>query len=114
MVDRVVNIGPFEIGGDGTTVFNTEYPFTVGLNKFARFKHGEFENNLGPVMRYIYDFSKPNEMKLILTTGESGNVMSKHYKDMSKLWLRGKYLDVRTDLKSIKNPKNKLLTIEKK
>jgi len=114
VVDRVVNIGPFEIGGDGTTVFNTEYPFTIGLDKFASFKHGEFENNLGPVMRYIYDFSNPNEMKLILTTGESGNVMSKHYKDMSELWLSGKYLNVRTDLKSIENPKNKLLTIEKK
>ncbi len=114
VIDKIVNIGPFEIGGDGTTIFNTEYPFTIGMDKYPNFNHGEFENNLGPVMRYIYDFSNPDEMELILTTGESGNVMSNHYKDMSRLWLTGKYLKVRTDLKSIENPKNKLLVIEKR
>ena len=114
IVDKVVNIGPFEIGGDGTTIFNTEYPFTIGLDKFPNFKNGEFENNLGPVMRYIYDFSKPDDLELILTTGESGNIMSKHYKDMTRLWLKGKYLKVRTDIRSIESSKNKLITIEKR
>ena len=113
ILDKVIDIGPYEIGGDGTTVFNTEYPFTIGLDKFPRFKHGEFENNLGPVMRFIYDFSKPDKINLILTTGESGNVMSKHYKDMSRMWITGKYLTIRTDIKSIESGSNKLLVIKK-
>lgn len=113
LLDKVIDIGPYEIGGDGTTIFNTEYPFTIGLDKFPRFRHGEFENNLGPVMRYIYDFSKPDQMKLILATGESGNVMSKHYKDMTNMWLNGKYLTIRTGTNSIESSKNKLLTIHR-
>ncbi len=79
LVDKIIDIGPFEIGGDGTTIFNTEYPFYESIEKFPRFRHTEFENNLGPSMRFIYDFSKPDEFFLILTTGESGNVMSDHY-----------------------------------
>lgn len=112
IIDNVVNIGPFEIGGDGTTIFNTEYPFYESIEKFPRFRHSEFENNLGPSMRYIYDFSKPDEFYMILTTGESGNVMSDHYSDMSEKWLYGKYLKIKTDEKSISHEKY-LLIIKK-
>ena len=113
ILDKMIDIGPFPIGGDGTTIFNTEYPFTVDVNHIPGLKHGEYENNLGPVMRYIYDFSKPDQFYLILTTGESGNVISKFYKDMTQMWLSGKYLKIRTDLRSIENPKNKLLIINR-
>ena len=113
ILDHIIDIGPFPIGGDGTTIFNTEYPFTTGLDNIPELKHGEFENNLGPVVRYIYDFSHPNQFYLILTTGESGNIISKHYKDMTNMWLTGKYLKIRTDLSSIEKPGNKLLIINK-
>jgi penicillin amidase len=112
IVDKVIDIGPFEIGGDGTTIFNTEYPFYESIDKFPRFKHSEFENNLGPSMRYIYDFSKPDEFYMILTTGESGNVMSDHYSDMSDMWLRGKYLKIKTDEESIRKEKYHLRIVK--
>ena len=111
IVDKVLDIGPYAIGGDGTTIFNTEYSFTKGLDEYPQFKHGEFENYLGPVMRYVYDFSKPDEINLIIDTGESGNFISKYYKDMTPLWIKGKYLKIKTDINSIENPKNKLLVI---
>jgi penicillin G amidase len=113
MLDKVVNVGPFSIGGDGTTVFNTEYPFSEGLEEFPRFDHDRFENDLGPSMRYIYDFAKPDEFFLILTSGQSGHVLSPHYKNMADLWLHGEYMKIRTDLKSIKNQENKLLRMRK-
>jgi penicillin G amidase len=113
LVDRIIDIGPFKIGGDGTTIFNTEYPFYESIEKFPRFRHSEFENNLGPSMRYIYDFSKPDEFYMILTTGESGNVMSNYYSDMTEMWLRGKYLKIKTDDESIRNEKY-LMTIVRK
>ncbi len=106
LIDSYINIGPFEIGGDGTTIFNTEYPFYEGIKKIPRFDHKKFENNLGPAMRYIYDFSTPDKFCLILTTGESGNIMSDHYRDMTQMWLHGKYLTIRTDEKSIRNNSN--------
>lgn len=112
LIDKFINIGPYSIGGDGTTIFNTEYPFYESIKEFPNFSHDEFENTVGPSMRYIFDFSKPDEFYMILTTGESGNVMSDHYKDMSKMWLEGKYITVKTDLPSIKRNKN-LLEIQK-
>jgi len=105
IIDRIVDIGPFEIGGDGTTILNTEYPFYESIEKIPRFRHSEFENNLGPSMRYIYDFSKPDEFYMILTTGESGNIMSNHYSDMADKWLNGKYIKIKTDENSIMNEK---------
>ena len=109
LIDKFVDIGPFEIGGDGTTIFNTEYPFYESIKRFPQFKHKEFENILGPSMRYIFDFAKPDQFYMILTTGESGNVLSDHYRDMTKMWLTGKYILVKTDSASIKNSKYKLI-----
>ncbi len=47
LLDRYINIGPYDIGGDGTTIFNTEYPFYESVDKYPRFEHDEFENNAG-------------------------------------------------------------------
>ncbi|MEJ2193779.1 MAG: penicillin acylase family protein [Ignavibacteriaceae bacterium] len=111
LLDKFINIGPFELGGDGTTIFNTEYPFSESIEEYPMFRHDLFENDLGPSMRYIYDFANPDEFYLILTTGESGNIMSKHYGDMSLLWLEGKYMKIRTNQESIKSPMNRLLIL---
>ncbi|WP_337873376.1 penicillin acylase family protein [Ignavibacterium sp.] len=113
LIDKFVNIGPFEIGGDGTTIFNTEYPFSKSIEEFAAFRHEEFENVLGPSMRFIYDFAKNDELNLILTTGQSGNLFSEHYSDMSEYWLKGKLIKIRTDDISIKSSDKKLLRIIK-
>lgn len=114
LLDKFINIGPFSIGGDGTTLFNTEYPFMEGIKSYPLFNNEQFDNNLGPTMRYIFDFAKPNQFQMVLTTGQSGNFMSDHYSDMSEMWLRGNYVIVRTDDQSIKSGKNKLLRILKR
>lgn len=111
LLDRFINIGPFEIGGDGTTIFNTEYPFAKSIEEFSAFRHDEFENVLGPSMRFIFDFAKPDEFYLILTTGQSGNLFSDHYYDMSQKWLEGKLLIIKTDEASIRSSGKKLLKI---
>ena len=43
-------------------------------------------------MRYIFDFGNPDYMEFILPTGESEHIVSRHYKDMSKMWLEGNYI----------------------
>ncbi|HVO74486.1 MAG TPA: penicillin acylase family protein [Ignavibacteriaceae bacterium] len=108
-IDEYINIGPYPIGGDGTTLFNTEYPFNKGVSKYPQFDHETFQNTLGPSMRFIFDFSKPDEFYLVLTTGQSGNVMSNHYKDMTNMWRNGKYLKIKTDEKSIRKNQNKFI-----
>ena len=112
IIDKLIDIGPLEIGGDGTTIFNTEYSFAIDNDLYPPLRHDEFENNLGPVMRYVYDFSNPDQINLVLTIGESGNVMSSHYSDMTNNWLNGNYFKIRTDINSIESPSNKRLTLK--
>ncbi|MHB8929181.1 MAG: penicillin acylase family protein [Melioribacteraceae bacterium] len=96
LLDKIVNIGPFSIGGDGTTIFNTEYSFpelyeqTRDLTKPHRSE--PYSNILGPSMRYIFDFADPDHLEYIMPTGESEHFMSNHYKDMTSMWLNGKYI----------------------
>ncbi|HSW55545.1 MAG TPA: penicillin acylase family protein [Ignavibacteriaceae bacterium] len=111
LLDGVINIGPYEISGDGTTIFNTEYAFSKSIEEFPLFRHDPFDCELGPSMRFIYDFAKPNEFYLILTTGQSGNIFSDHYKDQTELFLNGSYMKIRTDEEAIRNEGNKLLRI---
>lgn len=101
IIDSFVNIGPYKIGGDGTTVFNTEYSFV-----------DPYSNNLGPSMRFIYDFSQPDEFHFILPTGQSGHIMSDHYSDMTDEWLDGKYVTINTGMSSIENSAYKLTLIK--
>ncbi|MFA4923083.1 MAG: penicillin acylase family protein, partial [Ignavibacteriaceae bacterium] len=112
-VDGIVNIGPFGIGGDGTTLFNTEYTFNQYQGNQRAFQHKEYENHLGPSMRFIYDFANPDEFYLVLPTGESGHPLSNHYQDQTQLWLRGKYVKIKTGSASISSLKNKI-TLTKK
>ncbi len=111
LIDKFINIGPYSISGDGTTVFNTEYPFAEPNKEIGLLNHEPYENILGPQVRFIYDFDNRDEFFLILTTGQSGNLMSDHYSDMTKLWLDGKYMKISTNTDVIKNEKNKLFRL---
>ena len=86
IVDKIIDAGPFKIGGDGTTIFNTEYSFTK-----------PFDVTLGPSMRFIFDFSTPDKFWFIMPLGQSGNIFSNHYSDMTQKWLHGKYIEINTD-----------------
>lgn len=112
ILDKYINVGPFSVGGDGTTIFNTEYKFSKPSEKIENYKWKPFQNNLGPSMRFIYNFE--NEFHLILTSGQSGNVMSNHYQDMTNYWQKGKYMKISTDENLIKANGNKLFIIKKK
>ncbi len=84
-LDRTFNIGPYEIGGDQTTVNNSEY----SLRKAVR--DGTFENSLGPSMRMITDLSDITNSLSINTTGQSGQPLHPNYEDQSRLWYYGDY-----------------------
>lgn len=100
ILDKILDVGPFSIGGDGTTIFNTEYYLTA-----------PYENKLGPSMRYIFDFSNPDKFEFILPTGQSGHFFSDNYDNMTNFWLEGKYLTVNTNLDSVRVGKYSLLRL---
>ena len=96
----LLNVGPYEIGGDGTTVFNTEYSF----NK-------PYENKLGPSMRYIYDFSNENYFEYVLPNGQSGHFLSDYYSNMTDKWLNGSYNKVYFNKETIKKNSKYLMIL---
>ncbi len=102
LLSKVLDIGPFPISGDGTTIFNTEYSFTK-----------PYKSKLGPALRFLYDFAKPDEVNFILTTGEAGYFMSDHYDDMTEMWLKGKYIKVNINTSDISSRGYDLLQLRK-
>ncbi len=100
LLDKIVDIGPFNIGGDGTTIFNTEYSLSdLYETEPEPTRSKPYENILGPSMRYIYDFAQSDFIYLILNTGESGHFLTANYKDMAEKWLKGEYLKIPLDEK---------------
>jgi penicillin amidase len=108
VLDNFIDIGPAEIGGDGTTVFNTEYPLNEYHSEVNRLQTTPYENILGPSMRFICDLSTPDQFEIVLPTGQSGNILSPHYSDMTEHWLRGGYYTLRVSAEAGRKNRDKL------
>ena len=80
LLDIIFNIGPFPRGGSTMTLNNSEYQFD-----------SPFEATLGASTRQLVDLCDLNHTLSVITTGQSGQRMSKHYKDQTPLWLEGRY-----------------------
>ncbi len=105
-LNPVLNIGPYEIGGSGTTVANSEYSFSSSLEK------NEFESYLGASMRFIIDMSDVSSYLSILPSGQSGQPHHIHYKDQTRMWINGEYKTVVS--KDFSKLKNKMILIPSK
>ncbi len=105
-LSSMLNIGPFKISGNGTTINNLEYSFSAALNT------GEFESYLGPSMRMIIDLSNAKRYLSIIPTGQSGQPLHSNYEDQARLWLNGDYKKVSTDFDDLKIENLKLLSLE--
>tara|TARA_R110000868_G_scaffold2321_1_gene17157 strand:- start:18446 stop:20773 length:2328 start_codon:yes stop_codon:yes gene_type:complete len=75
------------IPGDGSTV--NVAPFS--------FRRDGYAVGHGPSYRALYDLSDPDNSRFMITTGQSGNVLSRHYDDLAPLWGQGVYFRIRTD-----------------
>jgi penicillin amidase len=78
---KILNIGPFKIGGDGNTLCNGSYD-----------PMNNYENIVGPSLRQIHDLSDWDKSIGVIPGGQSGLPFHKHYNDLMKLWVRGKYV----------------------
>jgi penicillin amidase len=57
-----------------------------------------FENMHGAGYRGVYDFTDPDSSVFIISTGQSGHFLSRHYDDMAQLWRRGEYIPMSLDI----------------
>lgn len=56
-----------------------------------------FRNVHGAVYRGVYDFADPDSSVFIISTGQSGHPLSRHYDDLGDLWRRGEYIPMSLD-----------------
>jgi penicillin G amidase len=73
LVHGFFNIGPVAMSGAGTTVKQTAH-------------------NFGPSMRMVVDWGALEKSAMVLPTGESGSVASRHYKDQWETYYKGSAL----------------------
>ena len=79
-LNLLFNIGPFAVGGNHLTINKKQYPYA-----------SPYHVTTGATYRMIVDFSDMSTSRHILSTGESGQLGSAHYKDQIGLYLDGKY-----------------------
>jgi len=56
-----------------------------------------FHNVHGAGYRGVYDFEDPDSSVFVISTGQSGHFLSRHYDDMAQLWRRGEYIPMSLD-----------------
>ena len=83
ILKKYFNIGPFPVPGNVETINNFMFEWT---------SDGTYEVVAGPSTRRIVDFANiSNNSWSILPTGQSGNVMSPHYRDQAEKHAKGKF-----------------------
>ena len=82
LLKPVVTVGPFPIGGNSTTINNTEYKI-----------YEKYETVIAPSMRFIADMDEEN-VYVSLPGGVSGDPLSPNYSNLVQIWLNGGYLKI--------------------
>lgn len=81
-LDKFFNVGPYPVSG-GNDVPNKMMYHTNG--------EGIYKTNSSPALRILLDFADVDASESINPTGQSGNVMSPHYKDQTLMFNEGVY-----------------------
>ncbi|MEO8517331.1 MAG: penicillin acylase family protein [Flavobacterium sp.] len=98
------NVGKFEIAGTNEVINNTMFEYS---------DKAEYVITGGPSTRRIVDFSDIENSWSILPTGQSGNPMSKHYDDQTKMYVAGKFRKMKLNKEEIVKTSTKLIFIPK-
>ncbi len=107
-LSTLLDVGPYDIGGNGTTINNLEYRFS------SVYENGNFDAFLGPSFRFVIDMSDTRTYQSILPPGESGQPLFPAYRDQARLWLNGEYKKVSTSINDLKSEcRNILLVLPK-
>ena len=93
-----------EVGGDAFTV--SPAPFKLGQSSY--------DSGHLPSYREIIDLADFDASRFIQTTGQSGNLLSKHYADLMPLWREVKYVPMVWDQAKVKAEAEGTLVLEPK
>jgi penicillin amidase len=94
------NVGPFGVYGGSEVINNLNFKPT---------EKGIYPLNSGPSKRIVIDFKDIENAYSILPTGQSGNLMSKHYSDQAQMYNEGKFRKMMMNRKEIESKSRKLI-----
>lgn len=99
-LDHVFNVGPFPLGGGGTTLMSAEYSYNE-----------PFDVTVAGSFRMVFDFAAPAERRVVLPSGQSGQAFHRNYSDQTALWVNGAYRTFRFDDGPTEHPGGETLTL---
>jgi penicillin amidase len=97
---KFFNVGTFPIAGTNEVINNLFFTFSDAT---------QYTIKGGPSTRRIIDFSDIENSQSILPTGQSGNPMSKHYKDQAAMYVDGKFRKMKLNKAEIIRTSTKLV-----
>jgi penicillin amidase len=103
-LDRVFNRGPYPVGGDGNTLWQT-HPKQYDLSS---------DRLAGPPFRFIADMGDLRNSLGLLAPGQSGRVGSPHYDDQIEAWFGGEYHPMLYDREDVRKAAKERLRLEPK
>lgn len=83
----IVNIRQSTSGGDDTLM--------RGMTRGAG--RDPYLNVHGAGFRGVYDFADPESSLFVISTGQSGHPLSRHYDDLGEVWRKGEYIPMSLD-----------------
>ncbi len=94
-----LQIGPYASGGGPNTLRPDDYRVWAALD--AGSWTPPWTSEYGPSERFVADVSPEGiHGRFLLPTGQSGNPLSEHYRDMNQRWRAGELVDVPLDAES--------------
>jgi len=89
------------------------YTVNVGRNVMSD-EARPFANRHAASLLAIYDLSDLEKSLYIHSGGQSGNILSEHYKAFSEAWAKNEYIPMKADRKTLDGEPHQLLKLEKK
>lgn len=96
--------GPYPMGGDNGSLNSNWFSYHEADNRFY--------SSVGPSMRFLLDWSDPDQFSIYTHLGQSGNPFSPHYDDMIEIWRTGGRWTVPFSKDRVFSIKKTLLTLE--
>ena len=81
--------------GAGAGIAGGSYGAAPGAGGLAA--PGRWTQVTGAGYRGVYDLADPDSSVFVISTGQSGHPLSRHYDDLSELWRRGEYVRMSLD-----------------
>ena len=105
LLAKIFNVGKYPVEGGMEVINNLMFKLNTDLN---------YNSTAGPAIRNVVDLADIEHSYAIIPTGQSGNVMSHHYKDQAKMFAEGEFRTTTMNRSEIEQFTRRLVLVPKK